>query len=122
MLILFTLFGMWAGATLSLKHIQVGGVCPELGNTPVCFIIFIGYALMLIGAAFIRGKFAYRSFILGAAPVLTLALLGVVSEIFISEICPPGMLGIPQCFYSLVLAFICIVLFILLRRAPRSHA
>lgn len=116
LLVLLTLFGMGAGGLLSLDHIQTGEFCPKIGSVPACYLVLAGYIFMFAGAVTSSTKSASKIFFFGAIPVLLLALLGVLGEIFIGQTCPAGGFGIPQCFYSLALVILCIGLFLFLRK------
>jgi len=113
---LLTVFGVVAGGLLSLNHLQTSEVCPKLGSLPACFLVLAGYSFMLAGVVTFPKKIATKLFMAGAIPVLLLALMGVLGEIFIGQVCPPGGFGIPQCFYSLGLVSLCIGLFLFMRR------
>lgn len=121
-LLALTLLGTVSGAKLTLQHLKVGEVCPMIGPIPACAIVFIGYLLMFIATLFIgvKGRIGtngkIKIFYIGWLPIFLLALFGVVVEFTGTHICPPGALGIPQCFYSLALLILCLVLFIVARR------
>lgn len=107
------LFGLIAlalfGATsLSIIHVQSGETCPLIATVPACLIVLLGYVLILmsVGARKLRLLFWF-----GAGPVLVLALLGVGLETLRGGgVCPAGPLGIPQCFISLGIILVIIVL------------
>lgn len=110
---LFVLAGLgcFAGARLSLEHIQHGEICPLLGPVPACIIVCLGYLGVLLAAIFRTKPFARTLFYLGWVPVFGLALMGVVLELSKGDICPSGAAGIPQCFFSLGMAMACLILF-----------
>jgi len=101
-------FGTWAGLTLSIEHMQHGEICPMLGPIPACFIVFLGYLSVVLAALFVKKSFAERLFYIGWTPVFLLALMGVILELTKGHICPPGAYGIPQCFFSLTMALVCL--------------
>jgi hypothetical protein len=103
--------GMLAGAKLSLEHLQHGEVCPMLGPIPACIIVFLGYLGVVLAAFFIKQPFSKKLFYVGWTPVFFLALIGVGLELTKGHVCPPGAMGIPQCFFSLAMALICFGLF-----------
>lgn len=114
-LLALTFIATIAGANLTFKHMKVGEVCPMLGPVPACAVVFVSYLLMFISALIITKPKA-KLFYLGWMPIFLLALSGVIVEFTGTHICPPGALGIPQCFYSLGIAILCLLLFILARR------
>ena len=120
-LLVLTFVGTIAGARLTLEHMKVGEVCPMFGPLPACVIVFICYLIMFITTLMINKPKA-KLFYIGWTPIFLLALSGVVVEFTGTKICPPGALGIPQCFYSLGIAILCLLLFIVARRGLRlSH-
>ena len=119
-LVLLALLGTSAGASLSIEHFQTGETCPMLGPIPACFIVFAGYGLISLNAI-LASKLDLKSlFFLGWTPIFLLAAMGVSLEIFGQDVCPPGAFGIPQCFYSLAMALLCLGLFLILRKHSRT--
>jgi len=116
MLLIFSGFGLFAGAKLTIEHISIGETCPLLGSVPACYVVAAGYFLIFVSALMIMHSKARSIFYLGWLPVMGLALTGVIFELVRGSTCPPGALGIPQCFYSLAMALLCWVLFRLARR------
>jgi len=106
-----------AGLKLSIEHMQHGEVCPMLGPIPACIIVFLGYLCVALAAVLVKKSFVKRLFYIGWTPVFLLALMGVIIEVTVmlgltkDHICPPGAYGIPQCFFSLAMALICLGLF-----------
>lgn len=121
MLMALALLGAYAGVKLSLSHLSTGETCPMLGPVPACYIVALGYLAVLVSTIFKESFWSKPTFFLGWAPVAGLALFGVVFELAGHDICPPGALGIPQCFYSFLMAMSCLGLFLLYRRnAPTA--
>jgi len=119
-LIVLSLLGTLAGASLSIAHLQTGETCPTLGPIPACFIVFAGYGLILVNAVFASKLNRKTLFFLGWTPIFLLAGAGVSLELIGQDICPPGTLGIPQCFYSLAMVLLCLGLFIISRKRVRA--
>ena len=117
---IIALFGTYAGLELSLDHLKVGEICPMLGSVPACIIVFFGYLFVLISAFAYKKNWAAKLFYIGWTPVFLLALSGVFLELTRGGICPPGPAGIPKCFFSLAMATLALILFILLRRSRTS--
>ena len=115
--------GTLAGVRLTFEHLPHGGVCPMLGPVPACIVVFLGYLLILLSAIFLTKSASKKLFYVGWTPVFLLALMGVIVEIGVmlglikDHICPPGALGIPQCFFSFAMVLICLVLFKVSRTA-----
>lgn len=104
-------FGAYAGGSLSLRHAQTGEICPMLGPIPACYLVFLGYLLVFVSAVITERPIARKLFYLGWTPVFLLALTGVTLELTKGHVCPPGALGIPQCFYSFTMALLCLGFF-----------
>lgn len=115
-LLLISAFGLFAGAQLSFSHMQSGETCPVLGPLPACYLVLAGYLAVFIAASFIRRPWSRKLFYMGLLPVFLLAAIGVTLELVQGETCPPGAMGIPQCFFSLAMATACLVLFRFARR------
>lgn len=115
-LILLAGLGTYAGAKLTIEHLPHGGVCPMLGPVPACIIVFLGYFLILLSAIFLSKRISKPFFYIGWTPVFLLAAIGVTLELIKGQTCPPGAFGIPQCFFSLAMALICLGLFKLSRK------
>lgn len=115
-LIALSLLGCLAGVKLSLSHFNTGEICPVLGPIPACYIVALGYGAVFVSTVFKNSKWSRPVFFIGWSPVAGLALFGVVLELIGQDICPPGALGIPQCFYSFLMAIICLALFLTYRR------
>lgn len=110
------LFGVFAGGRLSIDHLQHGEVCPMLGPTPACIVVFVGYSLIALSALFLSRRATGKVFYLGWLPVFLLAFIGVSLELIKGQVCPPGAFGIPQCFFSLAMALLCLFLFKMSRK------
>jgi len=118
---LVALVGLAGGSVLSLAERATPGTCPALGPLPACYLVMAGYALVLVSAWIGPQRLALRLGGAGLAPVLLLALVGSVSELFIGEVCPRHGSAIPQCYLSLGLALLAFGLgLLLLRRGDRD--
>ena len=104
-------FGTLAGAKLTLEHLQHGEICPVVGPIPACIIVFFGYLLMLVSAILLGRRISKPAFYGGWTPVFLLAFIGVTLELVKGQTCPPGVFGIPQCFFSLAMVLACLGLF-----------
>jgi len=115
-LLLLALFGAIAGINLSISHLNTGETCPVLGPLPACYLVAIGYSLVALSAVSARAKWSRNLFFLGWTPVAVLAGFGVILELAGRDTCPTGAGNIPQCFYSFLMAMICLVLFLLFQK------
>ena len=110
-LIVLAGLGTIAGASLSWEHLQHGEICPMLGFVPACIVVFLGYLAILLATIFIKKSYSTKLFYVGWTPVFFLALAGVGLELTNGDTCPPGAIGIPQCFYSFAMAVASLLLF-----------
>lgn len=115
-LLVLALFGAIAGINLSISHLSTGETCPIIGPLPACYLVAIGYSLVAISAISATAKWSRNIFFLGWTPVAVLAGFGVVLELAGRDTCPPGAGNIPQCFYSFLMALICLILFLVFRK------
>jgi len=118
-LMALAILGSLAGWQLTYTHLNIGETCPMLGPMPACIIVALGYFLVTVSAIFAGSKWSKRLFFIGWLPVAFLAASGVALELLGQDICPAGALGIPQCFYSLLMALICLALFLSYRKFAR---
>ncbi|WP_413692631.1 hypothetical protein [Psychromonas sp. KJ10-2] len=93
--------GLYGG--ISVSYLTVTGIapCPSVINIPACYIVSIGYFLMLIAALFDRKKYSKWLFIIGWAPVILIAVVGSALEFSQGDICPRSEMGTPLCYISL---------------------
>jgi len=73
--------------------------CPILGSIPACYLIFIGYA-MVIASMLPKISRARMIFLIGWTPVIVLALMGTVGELTQTMSCPHTEAGTPKCYFS----------------------
>jgi hypothetical protein len=107
--------GAFAAGLLSLNHLKTGNACPTAGAIPLCYLIFAGYGLILLGAV-TRSTIVFWS---GMAPVLGLALIGASMELAVGDICPRTANGVPQCFLSLGLATLILLLWFIVNQRQK---
>ena len=104
-IILLAGIGVLGVGRISVIHWSGDASCPMIGSLPACYIILIGYSLIVL-SMYPRLPKASILFLVGWAPVITLALAGVVGELTDLLQCPNLENGIPQCFISAALASI----------------
>tara|TARA_R110001583_G_scaffold191648_1_gene357276 strand:+ start:755 stop:1189 length:435 start_codon:yes stop_codon:yes gene_type:complete len=119
--ILLVLLSIGLYGALSVSYLTVTGIapCPSVANIPACFIVTIGYFLMLIATLFNNIHNAKWVFIVGWAPVVLLALVGSLLELNQGDICPKSSMGIALCYVSLSFASMVATLFWLLNKMSR---
>jgi hypothetical protein len=79
--------GFWGVGGISFTHWAGETPCPTIGLIPACYIIFVGYGLVLL-SMYPNLKKSLGVFLIGWVPVITLALVGVIGEITSTLHCP----------------------------------
>lgn len=116
--VLLALLGVGFYGGVSVSYLTVTGIapCPEVANIPACFIVTIGYLLMLIATLFNKKYNSKWIFIVGWTPVVLLAVVGSALELNQGNICPKSSAGLPLCYVSLGFAITLATLYWLLAR------
>ena len=112
------IFALYKLVGVISQHMQ-GYACPMLGPVPACYLVFLGYAAMLFAVAFNPFRTLWL-FLAGWAPVFFLAMSGTALELFSKPTCPRTESGTPMCFFSLGVASLLIVIFIIARRSQTA--
>jgi hypothetical protein len=102
-IIIMGALGLWGSGSISVDHWTGRMPCPTIGFFPACYIIFLGYGLILM-STYPRLKKSLLVFLLGWTPVITLALTGVIGELTSTLHCPHSETGIPKCYFSAAMA------------------
>lgn len=116
--ILLSLFGFAGVVPVSIDTFNSTNSCPMIGHIPACYVVMVGYFLMLLSC------FSKRSilFILGWLPVFLLAVTGVVSELLGHEVCPRNSADIPMCYFSLTLVVLIAITFLGWKKTARTRS
>jgi len=102
-IVLLASIGVLGVGRISISHWTSEASCPMMGSLPACYIILIGYSLIVL-SMYPRLQKAFVLFLIGWVPVAMLALTGVVGELTDVLQCPHLENGIPQCYLSATLA------------------
>ena len=102
-IVLLASIGVLGVGRISIIHWTGETSCPMIGSLPACYIILIGYSLIVV-SMYPRLQKASTLFLVGWVPVVMLALTGVVGELTDVLQCPHLENGTPQCFLSAALA------------------
>lgn len=92
------------------------GTCPMLGVVPACYVVTIGYSLIIL-SLFLKNS---TIFLIGSLPVFILAFFGSSYELMGQKTCPRNAVGTPLCYYSLAVIIVVIFAFYLWRKASRA--
>ncbi len=100
-----------------------GDLCPAVGPVPICYIVLLAYALMILSLVVNHNGCKHYFFTAGWGIAFVLAVVGSAAEFFTSGggVCPSsagGGLrgasqgGVPMCYVSLALLVVILVLFL----------
>ena len=95
--------GFFGVGSISLAHWSGESSCPTIGSLPACYLILVGYGLILV-SLFVKPKVSFFTFLIGWIPVISLALIGVVGDLTSTVSCPSSEIGIPKCYFSAALS------------------
>ncbi|MDC0886211.1 hypothetical protein OAS19_00255 [Altererythrobacter sp.] len=103
LILLIAAFGTAAAAKISWKHAAGQQPCPLLGPVPICYLVFAGYAAMMLSVI----AHNLLLFVGGIFPVFAFAAAGTFGELVLKkEVCPRTAGGTPQCFFSFAVSLI----------------
>ena len=105
MIIALSSLGLWGVGGISFLHWTGEASCPMIGILPACYIILLGYGLILLSVLFLFKK-TLMVFLIGWTPVIILALAGVIGQITSTLTCPASEIGIPKCYFSALLSIV----------------
>jgi hypothetical protein len=97
-----------------ISYSQFAGLaqCPQLGMIPACYIVLACYTLILIAAVYRRAMPAWV-FWIGWFGVFATAMSGTALELGGTQTCPRTASGTPTCYFSLAIAIVLALLFII---------
>lgn len=98
-IIILGTIGFFGVTQISYVHAIGQESCPMLGSIPACYVIFVGYA-MVIASMIPNISKARMIFLIGWTPVIVLALMGTVGELTQTMQCPHTEKGTPKCYFS----------------------
>jgi len=114
------IFGLVGITWVSIANMS-GTACPSLFSIPICYLVNIGYALMLGSLITNINKYKHHFFCAGWGIAFVIALFASLAEFFSGGgVCPSssgGLRGsdvasIPLCYISLVVLIVILALFI----------
>ena len=104
--------GVFGVAGISYRQFTGLSQCPQLGILPACYIVLICYASMLL-AAFRRTPIMSWFFWIGWLGAFAMAITGTGLELAGIETCPRTGDDTPTCYFSLAIAMVLALLFVL---------
>lgn len=114
------IFGFVSVGRLSFDNLN-GLACPSLLNIPVCYLVTIGYGLMLGSLIINHNGCKHHFFCAGWGIAFVIAFFASLAEMFAGGgICPStngglragSSVGIPLCYVSLLILAAILILFI----------
>ena len=99
---------------ISLTQFRTGSGCPSIGPVPACYIVSVAYTAMAVASA-VWWRPTLWLFLLGAVPVIALALTGTSLELSGVPTCPRSPDGFPLCYASLAVGASLLAVFLLVR-------
>lgn len=106
--------GLYGASSVSYTTITGTAPCPRIIGIPACFVVFIGYALMLI--ATLTQNHTGKIFLMGWVPVFLLAFVGSMFEIGNGNTCPKSSFGLALCYVSLAFATMVAFCFFIIKK------
>ena len=105
---------------ISIEQFRTGDACPSIGPIPACYIVSVAYSAMLVASA-IWWRPTLWLFLLGAVPVIALAVTGTSLELSGVPTCPRSAEGMPLCYASLAVGVSLLLVFLLVRWIEARH-
>ena len=120
-IVLWGLLGTGFYGALSVSYTTITGTspCPNIGGVPACFIVLLGYTVMLVASLLPKCSKAHWLFLLAWTPVFLLAFFGTIFEIGDGNTCPKTTSGLALCYVSLAFAIIVALLYFLILKIRR---
>ena len=97
--------GVLGAGRISIAQWTGNASCPRVGFLPVCYLILVGYSLIVL-SMYPRLQKTSLLFLTGYVPVIFFAITGVVGELTGILQCPNLKNGTPTCYISAALALI----------------
>lgn len=101
-----------------------GSPCPHVFSVPICYVVLLGYSLMVLSVVIWHGRSRHYLFVSGWSIAAGIALIGSIAEFALGGgVCPAsgggslrgadssGVAGIPLCYVSLALLLVILLLF-----------
>ena len=100
-IIILGLLGFFGVSQISYLHFTKQESCPMIGQVPACYVIFVGYFLIVL-SMLLKVSNKKMIFLIGWIPVFMLALIGSIGELTDTLQCPHTKTGIPKCYFSAI--------------------
>ena len=107
LLFILTTVGFIYGLKLSYDTWMQISPCPSLGVIPACYLVTIGYLLMILSLI----STSKITFYLGWFTVFLLAFVGSALETTFHNVCPRLENGLPMCYISLSITLLLLLFY-----------
>ncbi len=102
--------GLYGALSVSYTTITGTAPCPDVQGLPVCFVVAIGYLMMVASLFMLNKAWKKRIFLSGWLVVFLIAVTGTLLEVMNGNTCPQSADGLPLCYVSLTLCVLILVL------------
>ena len=111
-ILLWLLLAVGLYGALSVSYTTITGTdpCPDVQGLPVCFVVAVGYLMMVTSLFMPNYGLKKRIFLSGWLIVFLIAVTGTLLEIMNGNTCPQSADGLPLCYVSLTLCILILVL------------
>ena len=119
---LLIIAGLWGALRVSYTTITGTARCPDFVSIPICYLVGIGYLLMLAAQVASPGKLKDYLFYPAWTLVFIIAVLGTGLEITNDNVCPRNSSGVPLCYFSFVLGVAIFLFYIFASNTRRLNS
>lgn len=102
--------GLYGALSVSYTTITGTTPCPDVQGLPVCFVVTIGYVMMVASLFILNFGWKKRIFLSGWLVVFLIAVTGTLLEVINGNTCPQSADGLPLCYVSLTFSILILVL------------
>ena len=102
--------GLYGALSVSYTTITGTAPCPDVQGLPVCFVVAVGYIMMVASLFMLNKAWKKWIFLSGWLVVFLIAVTGTLLEIMNGNTCPQSADGLPLCYVSLTFSILILVL------------
>ena len=102
--------GLYGALSVSYTTITGTDPCPDVQGLPVCFVVAVGYIMMVASLFMLNKAWKKWIFLSGWLVVFLIAVTGTLLEIMNGNTCPQSADGLPLCYVSLTFSILILVL------------
>ena len=102
--------GLYGALSVSYTTITGTDPCPDVQGLPACFVVTVGYLMMVTSLVISNFGWKKRMFLSGWLVVFLIAVTGTLLEIMNGNTCPHSADGLPLCYVSLAFSILILML------------